>query len=305
MDQVVLQSRDILSTHARSFRWASWFLPSDRRDDAAVVYAWCRLADDAVDEAVSAEAATDAVILLTAELTGEREPRPIPAAFLEVCRRRGISVEPALELLKGCRSDLGDVRLESDEELLRYCYRVAGTVGLMMCGVLGVTERAAAAHAVDLGVGMQLTNICRDVLEDAQRGRTYLPASRLRAVGVTPESLLRGDADPEAVASVVRDLLALAERYYESGDLGMRFIPARSRVAILVAARVYRAIGAVLLQRGGDALSGRVWVGVPGKLFESARALAACLRLAVSRHTAHDTQLHTALAGLPGCAGQS
>ena len=304
MDAVVHQSRDILATHARSFRWASWFLPPDRRDDAAVVYAWCRWVDDAVDEAPDAEAAAAAVALLRAELLGECEPRPIPAAFLEVCRKRSISLGPALELIEGCESDLGSVRFCDDGELLRYCYRVAGTVGLIMCGVLGVTDERAAMHAVDLGVGMQLTNICRDVLEDAQRGRTYLPETRLSAAGTSPEALLEGRADREAVATVVRDLLALAERFYESADHGMRFIPVRSRIAILVAGRVYRAIGRVLLARGGDALAGRAWVGTAGKSVHTLSALVAFLRLAATRKVAsHDPELHVALVGLPGCSG--
>ncbi|MFT4627287.1 MAG: phytoene synthase [Myxococcota bacterium] len=301
MDTVVHQSREILATHARSFRWASWFLPSDRRDDAAVVYAWCRLVDDAVDEAASSDEAADAVAELRGELLGERAPRPIPAAFLAVCARRGISVAPALELLEGCRSDLGTVRFADDRELLRYCYRVAGTVGLLMCGVLGVTDPRGAAHAVDLGVGMQLTNICRDVLEDAKRGRTYLPADRLAVAGSSPEALLAGEADPAHIARVVRDLLAMAEEYYRSGDGGMQFIPARSRVAILVAARVYRAIGGALLRRGGDALAGRAWVGIGGKVLHTGAALVAFARLAMWSPQVHDAHLHEPLAGLPGC----
>jgi phytoene synthase len=190
-----------------------------------------------------------------------------------------------------------------DDELLRYCYRVASTVGLMMCAVLGVREPSAFPHAVDLGVAMQLTNICRDVREDARMGRVYLPASRLEAAGLTPDDLLQDRVDREALARVVADLLHLADRYYASADAGMRWIPARARTAIVVASRVYRAIGVKLRRRGCDAWSGRTVVGGVEKVGWLAAALAASVGPTIAgwgppaRHVA---SLHGSLAGLPG-----
>lgn len=191
--------------------------------------------------------------------------------------------------------------MADDAELVRYCYRVASTVGLMMCGVLGVRCREALPHAIDLGIAMQLTNICRDVAEDAARGRVYLPAERLRSAGIDPEDVVRGTADPERVASVVRSVLALADRYYRSADGGMRDIPWRFRPAILVASRTYRAIGVRLRRRRPTA--GRTVVPWPEKLAWSAAAVAASLRpaiLGITPRWAHDRALHQALRGLPG-----
>jgi len=290
---IVAASRDVMAAHARTFDWAAAFLPADRRDEAAVLYALCRRIDDLGDE----EADREGLEQLRHELEGRAEARPLVAAWLEVARRRGIDSEPLLHLIDGVVSDLGVVRMADDGELLRYCYRVAGTVGLLMCGILGVRDPAALPHAVDLGLGMQLTNICRDVLEDAERGRVYLPADRLRAQGVEPEALLAGQADPAAVGRVVLDLLELADGYYASADAGMRAIPFRTRWAIRIAARTYQAIGDELRAVGGDALAGRVWVSGPRKLWLVATVLVRRLPSAP-----HDPALHTALAGLPGAA---
>ncbi len=239
---LVPQSRAVLSRHARSFRWAAVFLPRDAADDAAVLYHLCRHVDDVVDEATDPDQATRDVEALRAELLGEVTPSPLVAAWLEVAERRGVPPEPMLDLVAAVASDLGQVRVKDDDELLAYCYGVAGTVGLMMCGVIGVTDREAWPHAVSLGIGMQLTNICRDVAEDGARGRTYLPASRL---------------DQGSISEVVRDLLLLADSHYAEGRRGFRFIPLRTRLAIAVAAEIYQAIGLVLRARDCDPLRGR------------------------------------------------
>lgn len=300
---IVGESRAVLARHARSFRWASTFLPADARDDAAVVYTFCRVADDLVDEAPDPATAARDIALLDAELRGDAPPRPLVAAFREIAARRGIDLRSAQELVVGIAGDQGVVRVADDEALLRYCYRVAGTVGLLMCGVIGVTARAAWPHAVDLGIGMQLTNICRDVLEDTKRDRVYLPATRLRAAGVDPEALVAGRADRAQVAAVVRDLLAEAERYYDSADDAMRHIPLRSRLAILVASRIYRAIGRRLLRHGGDTMAGRTVVPWWEKLYWLGAGLLSALRPRVAGLVPappHDATLHRGLAGLPG-----
>ena len=299
---VVDESRAVLAEKARSFRWASVFLPAGRRDDAAITYAVCRLVDDLADEADDPQTADVDLEAVVRELMGQDAPRPLIAAYRELLERRGGRVDPVLELIRGVRGDLDPPRFENDRTLIRYCYRVAGTVGLMMCSVLGVDDERAIAHAVDLGVAMQLTNICRDVKEDAQLGRVYLPRARLLEVGVDPEDLLRGDADRAAVSRVVSDLLELAEAYYSSADEGMRYIPWRSRLAILVASRVYRAIGRKLLRTGGDALAGRTIVAWPEKLSWVSVALYRFGLLAVRAPVHHDARLHAHLGGLPGCA---
>ena len=302
-ERVLAESRDVFRRKARTFWWAGRLLPRNVRDDAATVYAFCRLVDDTGDETEDAGDAKLALEALSNEVLGRAEPRPLIAEFRAVAHRLGLPLEAASELIAGVRGDLGVVRMGDDDELLRYCYRVASTVGLMMCAVLGVRCREALPHAVDLGIAMQLTNICRDVAEDAGRGRVYLPASRLRAAGVEPELLLRGAAPPERAAAVVAEVLALADRYYRSADGGMRDIPWRFRPAILVASRTYRAIGVKLRRSTPDALARRTVVPWPEKLAWGATAMAASLRpaiLGITPRWAHDRALHQALRGLPG-----
>jgi phytoene synthase len=161
-------------------------------------------------------------------------------------------------------SDLGEVRVADMAEPLRYCYRVAGTVGLMRTAALDVTVPEALPHAIDLGVAMQLTNICRDVREDALRGRRYLPATLVSVL--EPAALIDPACTARAAAvHAVRTLLDLADRHYTSGEQGLRYLPFGARAGILVAARVYRKIGVVLRRRDGDCWSSRARVGATAK----------------------------------------
>jgi phytoene synthase len=243
----------VLAFRARSFRWASALLSRAQRRKVASLYAFCRAVDDLADaEWATEDDRRDLVKLLNA-LDAE------PAAegmwpekyrwFRELCLECNINFSVVRELLLGMISDLGVVRLQTDDELVRYCYRAAGTVGLMMCSVLGVRDLRALRHAIDLGIAMQLTNIARDVREDAEACRVYLPAERLDEYGVTPKDVVDGQADEQALSVVVTDVLDLAERYYESGDAGMHYLPPRARWAILVASRLYRGIGRRLRRR--------------------------------------------------------
>lgn len=298
------EAQAVFSRGSRSFYFASRFLAEEQRDLAAWVYAFCRMVDDVADDesrpASDREASLDAIRrqVRLAEPAG-----PEVAGLLRVDAQCGLNLHAAVELVEGCASDLHPARMADDAALLRYCYRVASTVGLLMCGVLGVRDRDALAFAIDLGVAMQLTNICRDVLEDAQNGRVYLPAHRLEAVGVQPEQLVAGTASREAVAEVTLQILEQAERYYHSAWLGMRFLPWRARLAILVAARVYRQIGRQLQRAGGDALAGRTVVSTGRKLFEAALATLNFFSpsvLGIGRSRPHDAALHIHLRGLPG-----
>lgn len=301
--RVLTASRRVMARKARTFHWAAHFLPAAVRDDAAVVYAFCRLVDDTADESRDAALAASGLRTLRREVTGERLPRPLVAEFLATARRVDLPLGSALELIRGAASDLGPVRVGDDAELLRYCYRVAGTVGLMMCSVLRVCSREAAPHAVDLGIAMQLTNIARDVAEDAARDRVYLPADRLLAAGIAPGQLLSGEVDRVALGRVVADVLQVADYYYRSADHGMRAIPWRCRSAILVASRVYRAIGVKLRRHRCDPLRGRTVVAPAERLLWASRALAAGLApdmLGLTRKPPHDARLHRHLSGLTG-----
>jgi phytoene synthase len=166
-----------LARQGRSFHWARRLLGATHADRATRLYAFCRRLDDLVDEASSPEEARVALAAADRAIADGRSDDPVVSDGLALMRECGIEPDIVRELIAGMASDAETVRMVDEAELLRYCYRAAGTVGLMMCRVLDAPEPAAAAHAVDLGIAMQLTNLCRDVAADARMGRRYLPAS--------------------------------------------------------------------------------------------------------------------------------
>ncbi len=269
----------VMQKRARTFRWAARLLGTTCRDDAAVLYAFCRAADDAADEATDRAQAVADLDALERSLSKDGDGPGRALAVL--AEQRGMSLAPARELLAGVRQDTDLVRLADDAELLQYAYLVAGTVGLMMCGVLGARDQRAERYAIQLGIAMQITNICRDVAEDAARGRVYLPERRLRAAGTSQTALLAGTAPKEAIAKVVSDLLAVADGFYRSADQGLRYLPSRARLAVLMASRMYRAIGDVLRRRGCDPFLGRAVVSPLAKIALTLVALVSWVGLAV------------------------
>lgn len=278
--EAVAAGHDLLARKARTFRLASALLPRQLRDDIAVIYAFCRTADDLADDTADA-AALDA---LDREVAGLDEPRPLVRALHEVAARHGLALGHARTLLAGVRSDLAPVRITDDAALVAYSYQVASTVGLLLSRVLGVREPGAESHAADLGLAMQLTNIVRDVREDAACGRVYLPGTRLAAHAATPDDVLAGRCRA-AIRAVCLEVLDLADRYYESGRAGLRYIPPRQRVAIAVALEVYGAIGWRIRRTGFHPLDGRMVVPRAEKVARVGQALvlaATCAR----RHAA-------------------
>jgi phytoene synthase len=272
-----------IARHSRSFALAARLLPPGAREDAAVVYTWCRRADDAVDLATSPAEAAGALARVRAELDGVvYGAAPTSdlalAAFAEVVRRRGIPRAYPEELLAGMEMDVLGARYETVDDLLRYCFRAAGTVGLMMSHVMGVSHPRALRNAAHLGIAMQLTNVCRDVEEDWDRGRLYVPRELLDGVGAGDLAARLGAPLPRAAAPAlalaIRALLALADRYYASGDAGLAALHWRCALAVRTARLVYADIGRVLAARGHDPLAGRAVVPGGRKLALVARAAA-------------------------------
>lgn len=281
-------ARATIAHHSKSFALASRLLGRRLRDQTAVVYTWCRRADDAVDELVNPDGARldEALARLAGELDGAyagTSADPVLAAFGEVAHARRIPRHYPDELLAGMAMDARDTRYASVDELRLYAWRVAGVVGLMMSHVFGVKDEAALVHAAHLGIAMQLTNICRDVAEDWERGRLYLPdelLARHGAAGLVGD--LGGPLPTRArapIANTVRELLAIADRYYRSGDRGVPSLPWRAAGAVMAARRVYAAIGQRLRRADCDVTAGRAVVTTGAKLGLVASALG---RLAVS-----------------------
>ncbi len=274
-----------LAQHSKSFALAGKLLPSQARRDAAVLYTYCRLADDAID-LVDPAAQSGALEGLRRDLDsvyrGEPQPDVRLRAFQELALRCKLPREYPEQLLAGFQMDSEGTKYEALDDLLLYCHRVAGVVGLMMCHVLGVSDARALKNAAHLGIAMQLTNICRDVAEDWQLGRLYLPLKSLRACGPGALNGLRlgplPDSARPSIAAVTRQLLTEAERFYQSGDAGVIALPWRAAFSVRAARSIYSAIGARIQRRNYDAVGARAVVPTSQKLILVLHAAIATLR---------------------------
>lgn len=265
--------RAVLEEGSKSFALASRLLPAAARNDAAVLYTFCRRADDEIDLRPPAEQPL-ALATLRARVrsiyAGEPQPDLPWQAFLELTRAVSLPREYPDELLRGMQMDVEGAHYEHMDDLLLYCHRVAGVVGLMLCHVFGVSRESALREAAHLGLAMQLTNISRDVVEDWERGRLYLPAAELRRAGAGELSKALGQPFPSSarapVAKVLERMLQRADEFYGSADQGLSALPFRAALSVRAASRVYRAIGTRLRANGCDVLNGRTIVPQRNKL---------------------------------------
>ena len=295
-----LQNADlVLSRKGRSFHWARRWMAPAHASRATRLYGFCRYVDDLADEDCPGQDPRTALTLVAQGIASGASQNPIVTDAIALMRECNIQPAMILTFIDGITSDLGTVRMADEGALLRYCYQAAGTVGSMMCRVLGCADPAALRHAVDLGIAMQLTNICRDVAADAAAGRRYLPATLIG--DVAPQELV----DPALslqprLQACIDHLLDTADRYYRSGEAGLAHLPIGARCSILVAARVYRAIGTRLLQHGSAYWLGRTVVPRRSKALVTLRALLLTPLLpgfwVPARH--HDSTLHGALSEL-------
>ena len=290
-----------LAVKGRSFHWARRLLGKTHAARATRLYGFCRHLDDLADESTSVADAREKLDAASISIVTGVSADPVIRDGIRLMTECHISPEIALELIAGVRSDLNSVRIADEAELCRYCYRVAGTVGVMMCGVLDVRSPEAHAYAIDLGIAMQLPNIARDVAEDAAAGRRDFPESMIGELSprelVFPSEMMRS-----RLRECVAALLSSADRYYASGESGLSYLPLRARGGILVAARVYRAIGMRLRTADYAFWNGRVVVTDREKAALTARALlCAPLRSTFWEFPSrHDASLHGPLRGLPG-----
>lgn len=301
LDSHLSQARQTLKTHGRSFHWASHLLGAQTAGNAACLYAFCRQLDDIADDETpiaSKDTANRLSQIIAAVSGGHAGVDPVLDDFLPIMQRCNIPAEPVIHLLEGLISDQQQVALKNERELIRYCYQVAGTVGRMMCPVLGCPSTKAIPFAIDMGIGMQLTNIARDILEDAKMGRRYLPAEWVQ--GLSANQIASAASQPDSaeyaiIQQAAQRLLNMADEYYHSGEEGLRFLPFRARCAIAVAGRVYREIGVQL--RAADLAwgSGRIVTSKGQKCAASISALSKYL-FALSQDANHQSHLHDALA---------
>jgi 15-cis-phytoene synthase len=294
-DEVLALCRVVLREGSKSFAQAACLFDRDTRAAARLLYAWCRHCDDQIDgetlgykigapDGEGRESRLATLVETTrAALRGDEQTEPVFVALQRVVGRYAIPDRYPLELLDGFAMDLEGRRYPEMGDLFLYCYHVAGTVGLMMAHVMGVRDAATLRRAADLGIALQMTNIARDVVDDARSGRVYLPLAWLAEAGV-PADEVAEERHRRGVARVVGRLLSEADRYYQSGAHGLCHLPFRSAWAVAVARGVYREIGEAVRRRGEHAWDERVIVPRSRKLLEVGRGfLVACFTSSVGR----------------------
>ncbi len=226
-----------IKSEGKSFYWASFFLPKKNRIAASRLYSICRYLDDVAD---NSKLDTSSQIKNIFNQIKENESSEINIFF----KKNNINLSILKDLINGLISDQQNVRVTDEKELIDYSYKVAGTVGLMMLPIINTKDAEARKHAIDLGIAMQLTNIARDVYEDAKMNRLYLPKEWLGQVSIS--DLIDNKLDDQKKKLIelsIKNLLELSDKFYANGFSGMKFIPFRTRLAIFFAAKIYKGIG--------------------------------------------------------------
>lgn len=266
--------RAMIRTGSLSFHAASRLLPARVRDPALALYAFCRVADDDVDEV---QDKAHAVLRLRERLdliySGQPEARPSDRAFAAVVADFDMPRALPDALLEGLAWDAMGRRYETLSELHAYSARVASAVGVMMCVLMRVRDPDALARAADLGLAMQLTNIARDVGEDARAGRLFLPLDWLDEAGLDVERFLADPRPSPALARVTRRLLAVAEDLYHRSAAGVFSLPSDCRVGIAAARHIYAAIGTQVARAGFDSVTTRARTSRAQKIALMSRAV--------------------------------
>ena len=273
--------RNITQRASKTFYWGSVFLPQPKRSAIWAIYAFCRIVDDIVDEAVSKEGGR------VGHLSGVASPKkeldywrrelervyqhggadggPVQLAWSDMLTRYSVPLKPLLELVDGVEMDLTIRRYRTFEELYVYCYRVAGTVGLMSSAVFGYQDEAALQRAVELGIALQLTNILRDIGEDAQHNRIYLPQEEIEQFGYSEEKLLQGVIN-NAFCDLVRFQIKRAHDYYQQAQPGIALLSADCRLAVRLSEELYRSILERISLNGFNVFTKRASVPLQAKL---------------------------------------
>lgn len=266
LNEAYERCHQIIKNGSKTFYFGSLLLPYHKRRAMWAVYSFCRYTDDLVDNVAS---------LTSAQITARLDHWEMEAratldgkvsqtlshllAWSHSVSTFKVPSEPPLELIEGCRMDLNKRRYANFEELRLYCYRVASTVGLMTAPIIGYADPIALKYAIDLGIAKQLTNILRDVGEDAHNGRIYIPLDEMQEFGYTEEELLKGVINQQFI-NLMKFQIERARRYYQQALPGIELLTKDSRLSIAVAANLYSRILDVIERNGYDVFTRRAYV---------------------------------------------
>lgn len=288
---LLVHARASILRGSKSFAAASRLFDRETRERVWLLYAWCRACDDLADVqdhgGASGDGADAAARLATirgltkAAFTGETTGNPAFDALGLLARETSLTPAMADDVVAGFALDAAGWRPAGEADMLRYCYHVAGAVGVMMAAVMGVRaqDEDTLDRASDLGVAFQLANIARDIAEDHAAGRCYLPAEWLTAAGIAPEALLAPAHRPQ-LADLIRRLCTLEAAYEASARVGAARLAFRQRWAVLSAAGIYGAIAREAQRRGAATLDARITTSPAAKLGFIASGLLQAVRTA-------------------------
>jgi len=257
----------ITRTYSRTFYMASALLPKDKQRAIQALYAFCRSTDDLIDETQESAQADDLLANWRARLRSSHPAAhdPVPLAWADAQARHRIPRGYADQLISGVARDLTQKRYASFTDLTEYCYSVASTVGLMSMHVVGFASHDALPYAVKLGIALQLTNILRDVGEDWQSGRLYLPLDELAEFGLSEADIALRRVD-DRWRAFMRFQIDRVQRLYDEAEPGIAYLNADGRFAIAAAAELYRAILKDIEKHDYDVFHRRAHVGLWAKL---------------------------------------
>ena len=246
-----MSSKNYLSIYAKSFNWAGFFLPKKTYKNCSYLYDFCRVVDNIADDEDEIEIKKIKFQKFVSDFKQKNFENPIIQNMWNIIHEFNISLEIIYDLFDGIESDIKqNVKIDTRKDLLIYCYRVAGTVGLMMAKILKVSKKQSLKSAIDLGIAMQLTNISRDVIEDSKKNRSYI------------------NGNFEEINSTIK----LADTFYKNSFYSIREIPLSFRFSILVARRIYRKIGYKILKKKtfeNYSKSGKIYVSNFEKVLET------------------------------------
>ena len=246
-----MSSKNYLSIYAKSFNWAGFFLPKKTYKNCSYLYDFCRVVDNIADDEGKIEIKKVKFQKFVSDFKQKNFENPIIQNMWNIIHEFNISLEIIYDLFDGIESDIKqNVKIDTRKDLLIYCYRVAGTVGLMMAKILKVSKKQSLKSAIDLGIAMQLTNISRDVIEDSKKNRSYI------------------NGNFEEINSTIK----LADTFYKNSFYSIREIPLSFRFSILVARRIYRKIGYKILKKKtfeNYSKSGKIFVSNFEKVLET------------------------------------
>jgi len=285
----------VMQEHGKSFFWASWFLDKNTANKLFAVYALCRRLDDLVDTSNENTEAKEEIARIIS-LTNNNKYKETFEEFKSIDSHLYPRQDIIIEFLKGQLSDL-DFRQPQDlGQLMKYCYRVAGVVGLMICDVLDIRDSKLRYFAIDFGIAMQLTNICRDIKEDAQIGRIYLPKNETASLEIN-NFRSPSNTDLIIINSSRDKLIKLADEYYQSGMYGINQLPIKIKRSFRVASNIYQGIGHKILQKRCSFNEQRVYLSKFEKLSLTIKTF--LKRSKFIDRPLHQKKLHASLQNLP------